>query len=181
MLELKIVFKESYDETKQEFIATDSRTIQLEHSLVSLSKWESKHKIPFLTEKEKTDEQVIDYVRCMILDKTVDPEVTDSFSERNWKEIQEYMIDTPTATWFNESSSRQKKSTETITSELIYYWMTAYQIPLEAERWNLARLFTLIRIHIVKNTPPDKKNRADLNADRRALNEQRKAKYGTSG
>lgn len=187
MLQITIPDVEYYDERIGEFVSIKGQTIQLEHSLVSISKWESKWKIPFLDNKrEKTPEQVIDYIRCMTITQNVDPRVYKALTKKNLEEIEAYMSDSMTATWFSGDDKNQskKKKSEIITSELVYYWMTAAQIPFECQKWHFNRLLTLIRICGIKNAPPDKKKkmgRNELAARNHALNEARKAKYHTTG
>ncbi len=187
MLQITIPDVEYYDESAGEFVSIKGQTIQLEHSLVSISKWESKWKIPFLDKrKEKTIDQLIDYIRCMTITQNVNPNVYKGLSKANIKEIEAYIEDPMTATWFSsdDKNQPQKKKSEVITSELVYYWMTAAQIPFECQRWHFNRLLTLIRICGIKNAPPDKKKkigRNELAARNHALNAARKAKYHTTG
>lgn len=187
MLQITIPDLDYYDEAIGEFVSIKGQTIQLEHSLISISKWESKWKIPFLDKrKEKTIDQVIDYIRCMTITQNVNPDVYKALSKSNIKEIEAYIEDPMTATWFNDAGEDKKKGgkQEIITSELVYYWMTAAQIPFECQRWHFNRLLTLIRICGIKNAPPDKKKkmgRSELAAHNHALNAARRAKYHTTG
>jgi hypothetical protein len=169
-----------FDDESQEFTTKDDVALELEHSLVSLSKWESKHEKPFLGKVEKTTDEVLDYIKCMILTPNVPDHVFSKFSEKNYNEINEYIEAKMTATWFSEIPGAPK-SRDVITAELIYYWMVIFQIPFECETWHLNRLFTLIRICNVKQSKPKKMSRSEIAARNRELNTQRKAQLGTSG
>lgn len=180
MLKISTILSESYDESTKMFV---SETLELtfEHSLAALSKWESKWEEPFLTKEEKTTEQIFSYMECMCLTPDVAPEVFLKLDEQNRLAINDYINAKMTATTFKRDN---KPSTgEVITSELIYYWMTAHQIPWEAQYWHINRLFALIRVCNLKNQPegkPQALTRDDL-ATRRAENERRRAQLGTSG
>ena len=182
MLEIIVPARELWDERNQEFINVKEQPLALEHSLVSLSKWESKWCKPFLTKQEKTREEIIDYVRCMTLTENVDPIIYEYLSEGNVKQINSY-IDAPmTATWFSEDDKKKSKgSGEQITSELIYYWMVALNIPFECQYWHLNRLITLIRVCNVKNQKPKKMSRRELMSRNASLNAARKQKLNTKG
>lgn len=179
MLKITIPGKEMFNEKTQEFLETKSYTIQLEHSLVSISKWESKWNKPFLSKQEKTVEETIDYIRCMTITQNIDPIVYNGLSEDNIKAINKY-IDAPmTATTFPNGTG--KINNEVITSELIYYWMTSMHIPMECQRWHLNRLLTLIRVCDVKNNPPKKMSRRELIQRNASLNAARRAKFNSKG
>lgn len=183
MLILTIKSKEQWDEVHECFIPQGKdQTIALEHSLVSISKWEMKHKKPFLTKEQKTIDEMIDYVRCMTLTQNVDENLYYSLTADDWEKINNYINDPATATTFKDDPrTRGRRSSEIITSELVYYWMIAYNIPKEFEKWHFNRLSTLIRICSIKNAEPEKRSRADMLAERRALNASRRAKYHTKG
>ena len=179
MLKITIPGKEMFNEKTQEFFETKSYTIQLEHSLVSVSKWESKWNKPFLGKQEKTVEETIDYIRCMTITQNIDPVVYNGLTNDNVKVINKY-IDAPmTATTF--SDGKGKINNDVITSELIYYWMTALSIPMECQRWHLNRLLTLIRVCNVKNTPPKKMSKRELMQRNASLNAARRAQFNTKG
>ena len=182
MLKIAVPARELWDERTQEFINVKEQQLTLEHSLVSLSKWESKWCKPFLTKQEKTREEIIDYVRCMTLTENVDPIIYECLSEGNVKQINSY-IDAPmTATWFSEDDKKKSRSSgEQITSELIYYWMVALNIPFECQYWHLNRLITLIRVCEVKNQKPKKMSRRELISRNASLNAARKQKLNTKG
>lgn len=178
MLSITIPASEEFDSSKNEFINRKEQTLQLEHSLVSISKWESRWHKPFLADKNpKSSEEILDYIRCMTVTQNVDPSTYLYLTRDNYEKIQRYIDDPMTATTFNDMQ-QNRPSREIITSELIYYWMIAYQVPVEFEKWHLNRLLTLIRVCSIKNTPPKKMSKreiinrnAKLNAARRkALN-----------
>lgn len=181
MLQIKVPLNpEGWDEEKQEFIPPKEQILQLEHSLVSLSKWESKWCKPFLTKQEKTYEETIDYIKCMTLTQNVKPEVYACLTRENIKQINEY-IDAPmTATYISENKNG-KGNREQVTAELIYYWMIALNIPFECQKWHLNRLITLIRVCNVKNQPPKKMSKRELMNRNAALNAARKKQFNTNG
>lgn len=183
MLEITIDGIDFWDEVTERFTQTDSVTLQLEHSLISLSKWESKWEIPFLRPEEKTTEQTIDYIRFMNLTPDVDPTVFERITNADFRRVSEYIEAKMTATWFNDKNKKgaAKKATEVITSELIYYWMISLTIPFEAQYWHLNRLLTLIKVCDNKNSQPEKLSKSEIAARNRALNEERRAKMKTSG
>lgn len=181
MLRLEIpVSPEGWDEVKQEFVEPKTITLQLEHSLVSLSRWESKWCKPFLSEANKTDEETLDYIRCMTITQNVDPDVYNHLTAQNIDEINRYIYAPMTATTFREDKTK-KNNREIITSELVYYWMIALQIPVQFEKWHLNRLLTLIRVCEAKNQPPKKRSKNQIINDYAALNEARKKKLNTRG
>ena len=180
MLTIKVLGDEYYDEEKSEFVNPVRFILELEHSLVSLSKWESKWEKPFLGREEKTTEEALDYIRQMTLTPNVPPEIYHALSEKNMEEINEYISAKMTATWFREDNQKST-SREIITAELIYYWMITLNIPFECENWHLNRLFTLIQVCNRKNQPPKKMSRRDLINRNRELNAARKQQFGTSG
>jgi len=179
VLEL-LVGDESYDETKQEFVIENGVELQLEHSLVSLSKWESKYEKPFLSSEEKTEAEMFWYIRAMTLNSKIPPGVFDKLTPDHIKAIDEYINAKMTATTFGDEKD-QPRGREIITSELVYYWLIALQIPFECQHWHFNRLLTLIKVCNVKNSPEKKLSPAELAARNRNLNAQRKAKLGTSG
>lgn len=168
-----------FNEKTGEFFNTKEQTLQLEHSLVSLSKWESKWNKAFLSKEQKTTEQILDYIRCMTITQNVNPDVYNALTNDNIETINNYINSPMTATVFSDRNS--KKSNETVTSELIYYWMIALNVPMECQRWHLNRLLTLIRVCNIKNTPPKKMNKRELMSRNAALNAARRSKLNTRG
>lgn len=180
MLVVTIPGSEQFNPVTNEFITTKTQTITLEHSLLSISKWESKWHKPYLNSKEKILEEVIDYIRCMTVSNGVDPNVYTGLSEQNIKDILAYIEDPMTATTFSDKASRPSR--EIITSEVIYYWMTALNIPFDpCQKWHLNRLLTLIQVCSIKSQPSKKMSKTDVMKRNAALNAARKAKYGTTG
>jgi hypothetical protein len=176
VLKINVVTEESFDEETSEFVATAHTTVTLEHSLVSISKWESLWKKPFLGKKDKTPNETISYIKIMILDEELPPGIFQKLVGSHMEEIQRYIIDDMTATrLYNDPNGGMSR--ETITSELIYYWMISMRIPVEFQHWHLNRLITLIRVINLKNTPKKKMSLKE----RRALNHSRLAKYNTRG
>jgi hypothetical protein len=180
MLTIIVGATDVYDEASGTFKDDGGVEIQLEHSLVSLSKWESIHEKPFLGKDNKTSEEVISYVECMVIGENPRGEIFHQLSEKNLQAINDYIDKKMTATWFSDKT-RSPAVAEIITSELIYYWMTAFNIPWEAQHWHLNRLFTLIRVCNVKQEKPKKMSRAEVARRNRELNAQRKAQLGTKG
>lgn len=179
MLEITIPATEYYDENNNLFINTKEQKLRLEHSLVSLSKWESKWCKPFLTKDNKTVEESIDYIRCMTLTQNVDPLVYNAITNENIEEVANYIESPMTATTIN---NRDKVSNrEIVTAEIIYYWMIALHIPFECQKWHLNRLLTLINVCNIKNSPNKKMSKSEILARNRALNEARRKQYKTKG
>lgn len=184
MLQITVPGDEFWDESKQEFVqATKDQILQLEHSLVSLSKWEAKWHKSFFLKEEKTTEETIDYIKCMTLTKNVDPDVYERLTKENLQAIDTYIQDPMTGTTFpkDDKSSKGKLNGEIITTELVYYWMIAMQIPFECRKWHLNRLLTLIRVCEIKNQPSKKMSKKDIMSRNAALNEARKKKLNTRG
>lgn len=181
MLQLTVQLSpEGWDEKTEQFVSGKAQTLQLEHSLVSLSKWESKWEKPFLSRATKTREEVLDYIKFMTINKNIDPEVYEHLSQDNIREINEYIEAPMTATTFPKDK-KQGANREIITSELIYYWMIALQIPFECQKWHLNRLLTLIRVCNIKNSPPKKMSKRDIASRNAQLNAARRKQLNTKG
>ena len=180
MLSITIPATECWDAKKREFVYTKEQTLQLEHSLVSLSKWESKWNKVFLSKTPKTDEETLDYIRCMTITQNVNPDVYLRLTPDNIKEINDYIVAPMTATYFSEET-KGRNNGEQVTSELIYYWMIALNIPFNCEKWHLNRLLTLVRVCNVKNQPPKKRSKAEIMSRNAALNAARKKQLNTRG
>lgn len=180
MLQLEIKPREEWNETSQEFIYTKGQTLQLEHSLVSISKWEAKWCKPFLSNDQKTYDETLDYIRCMTLTQNVDPKTYYLLSKENIEDVNKYIEAPMTATTVPDNYNGPK-SRETITSELIYYWMISYQIPFECQKWHLNRLLTLIRVCSFKNAPAKKHSKRELMSRNAALNAKRRQQMNSKG
>lgn len=180
MLQITIPARECFDEASQTFLYTKEQTLQLEHSLLSLSKWEAKWNKAFLNNKEKTDEETMDYIRCMTITKNVDPQIYRCLSPANVSEINDYIGAPMTATTIREMKP-PGGGRDVVTSELIYYWMIALNIPFECQKWHLNRLITLIKVCSVKSAPQKKMSKAEIMRQNAALNAARRRKYHTRG
>lgn len=180
MLEIIIPGLELYNEETNEFTCYDDVKLELEHSLISISKWESKWCKPFLSKQDKTREETIDYIKCMTLTQHVDEEVYDRLSDENFKEINAYINAKMTATWFSKTEN-EKQNREQVTAELIYYWMIGFNIPLECQKWHLNRLMTLIRVCNEKNKPPKKKSQKEIMNHHKAVNAARRKQHRKKG
>jgi hypothetical protein len=179
MLRLAIAKNELFNEETSSFVTSEGFVLELEHSLVSLSKWESKHEKPFLGSENKTDEQVLDYVKMMIVGDEPPPEVFSRITNEEFDEVNTYINAKMSATWFNERKKAVK--TEVITAEIIYYWMISLGIPFECQDWHLNRLLTLIKVCNYKNAPKEKMSKSEAARQQREINEQRRSQMGTKG
>jgi hypothetical protein len=181
MLRLLVDAQELFDEETQTFIMAGGFVIELEHSLLALSKWESKFEKPFLGQEEKTSEEILAYIEMMIVSPDPSDGVLQKLSQEHFEEIRRYVDSRQSATTFRENRNRPQSRKQTISAELIYFWMISYKIPLECETWHLNRLFSLLRICEIQNTPQKKRSAREIAAERRTLNEQRRAELGTRG
>ena len=182
MLQITTQSKELWDEKNECFVYLKPYTLQLEHSLVSISKWETKWHKAFLGKQKKTDEETLDYIRCMTINQNVPPEAYLGLSQKNIEEILSYINDPMTSVKFPEVPNEGKpKSRDVVTSEVIYNWMIVLNIPIEFQKWHLNRLFALIRVYEMKNAPKKKRNRADILRRNAEINEQRLREWNTKG
>lgn len=182
MLEIETEQMDFWDEAAGEFVVIKPQKIQLEHSLISLSKWEATWCKPFLSNDNKTDAETLDYVRCMTINKNVNPLVYTNLGRANLEKVNAYVLSKQTATTIHDpSEGRAVGSRKVYTSELIYSWMVSYNIPLECEKWFLNRLITLIRIIQIENQPKKKQSMSAIAARNRALNAARRKELGTHG
>lgn len=179
MLCITVPEVELYNEIDETFIVYPETVLQLEHSLISISKWESRWHKPFLSKTEKTFEETIDYIRCMTLSRDVTSEVYMRLTEDNLMDINNYISDSMTATTFSDNG--KKSGNEIVTSEIIYYWMVSFNIPFECQHWHLNKLLTLIRVCNIKNNPPQKMSKQELIARNRELNAARRKQLNTKG
>lgn len=180
MKKITVPKTELWDEKEERFITVNACTLQLEHSLVSISKWEMKWHKPFLRDNNKSYEETIDYVRCMTLTQNVNPLVYRCLNDEIVEEIKDYIDDKMTATWFADDKKKTRKK-QVITSEIIYYWMISLNIPFECQKWHLNRLLTLIRVCNEKNQPSKKKSRKQILSENAEINRERRKLLGTKG
>lgn len=177
MLTVTIPETELYDEILNEFKIVKEQKLVLEHSLVSLSKWESKWHKPFLSKDPKTREETIDYIRCMTV-SSVDPIVYRCITPKVIGQINQYIEDPMTATTIRD---QKKGKPEVITAEIIYYWMVALGIPFECQKWHLNKLLTLINVVNIKNKPAKKMSRKEVMSRNASLNAARRKALHTKG
>lgn len=181
MIKLKVVMSESFNENSGEFEANETISIELEHSLASLSKWEEIWEVPLLSTVDKTEEQNISYLQCMCLTPDVAPEVFYHLSEEQQIEISDFLDKQHTATWFSNEPPASK-SGESITAELLYYWMSGFQIDWQAQYWNLNKLLTLIKVHSLKaDNKPRQQSYRSRQSEIARINAQRRKELGSNG
>lgn len=180
MLKIEIPDREIWNSKTNTFSVIKGASICLEHSLVSISKWESKYHKPFISKEPKTHEEIVYYIKCMTITQNVKEDVYAILTNQNMEDITKYIEDPMTATKI-EKTNQSKANSQFLTSELIYYYMVAYQIPFECQRWNLNRLFVLINICNEKNKNPKKYSKKEILSRNAALNKARKEKLGTKG
>jgi len=183
MLTLHIDGQEGFNSDTNEFVTIKETTLQLEHSLISLKKWEQKYHVPFLDKKnDKTPEQWVYYIKCMTITQNVDPNVFKYMSSENVKKVTEYIEDPMTATWFSDNKNAKNgfNKNEIVTAEIIYYWMIELNIPIEFEKWHLNQLMTLIRVINIKHDPK-KMGKKEQAMQRSMLNAQRRARAHSRG
>ena len=181
MLQIRVPGIEYWDEKKGEFKESPDTIISLEHSLISISKWESKWHRPFLNDKQLTKEEFVDYIKCMTITPNIEDEVYDRLTNKNIDDILKYMEDPMTGTTINERGISKSRKREIVSSELIYYWMVAMQIPFECQEWHINRLMMLIRVCGIKNQPDKKMSKRNVMQQNAALNAARRQKLHTRG
>lgn len=184
MLEVVIPDQEYFDESTEQFVTVKGAKLSLEHSLISISKWEMKWHKPFLGDDPATEEQIRDYIRCMTINSNVDPEIYKHIPADEIERIEAYIRDPMTATWFSSSGRKGpiRRNRDVITNELVYSWMIEYQIPFDpCEKWHFERLMTLIRVRQERSKEPKKMSKRELAARNSALNAQRRAKLKSKG
>ena len=184
MLELTVTPKELFDEETERFVNLPGANLEFEHSLVSLSKWESKYRKPFFSDKDehkKTPYELLDYFYMMCLQK-VDPNIIHFMNSDEINIIGDYIREDQTATWFSSSETPKGPSRKTMTSELVYYWLVALSIPFEVDKWHFNRMLTLIEVVNRENNPDNNKHsKGSMISQRRRLNAERRAKFGHGG
>lgn len=178
MLQVVIPGIEEYNEVTNEFIYVEPLKLTLEHSLISISKWESKWHKPFLT-SQKNEDEIIDYISCMSINKNITANDLIGLDQETLDQINEYIDNSMTATVI--TNNEVGHASQFVTSELIYYWMTKCSIPFECEKWHLNRLMMLIRVCMEENNPKKEMPKADVAAQYRALNAQRLKEWNTKG
>lgn len=187
MITLTFPDLELFDESTNTFSYVKGQTVSLEHSLVSISKWESRWKVPFISKNEMTPAQVKDYIKCMTITQNVNPAMYDNITQQMVDRIMKYIDDPMTATWFGDKKdNRQRQNGRPVTSELIYYWMIEAGIPMECQKWHLNRLLTLIEVVSEERKANDPNNKHKVNPrdfarSRSALNAARRAKMHSRG
>lgn len=182
MFEITIPATEYWDSKNQEFVYTKEQTLRLEHSLVSLARWESKWCKPFISDKGLNKEEIIDYIKCMTITQNVDDQVYNRLTPKHINQIRDYMELPMTATTFTEhSKGKSRSNSEMITAEIIYYWMIALNIPMECQKWHLNRLLTLVRVCNIKNQPPKKMSKREILSRNAALNAARRQQLNSKG
>lgn len=183
MLQIIIPSLEMWNEKKEEFVVLPEKKIVLEHSLVSISKWERKWGKPFISEEKKTYEETVDYVKCMTITQNVDDSIYNRLTVKNIREIDNYINAPMTAAWFSGDKNKgtQRRGREQITSEIIYYWMITYNIPVEFQKWHLNSLLTLIRVCHIKNNPPKARSKKEIMKSNAEINAMRRKKLHTKG
>jgi hypothetical protein len=181
MLRISVPGSEFFDDATSKFITTEPLELELEHCLAAVSKWESKFEKPFLSSGNQTHAEVLAYVKCMVLNRGFDFDAPFELSPENLDQVNQYINSKQTATTFAKEHNSFSKTSEIVTSELIYYWMVSFNIPFECEHWNLNRLLALVKICSIKNGKPKKMSRNEVAQRNRELNDARRAALGTSG
>lgn len=180
MLQITIPATEFYDEKRGIFVNTKEHTLSLEHSLVSISKWEAKWHKPFLSDERKTNEEMLDYIRCMTITQNVDPIIFNVLPYSVITQINAYIEDPQSATVFYDKKEPSRRK-ERITSEKIFFWMVRANIPFECKTWHLNRLLNLIHYCNSDNQPHKKRSQREIAKDYAAINAARRKELNTKG
>lgn len=184
MLEIVVPEQTKFNEKTNEFVCVKETTLKLEHSLLSVKKWESKWHVPFLGKKEKTAEEFLSYISCMTLNREkINSDVYKCISPNDFVKITEYIKDAMTATWFSNNSriGASNRTGEVVTAETIYYWMISYNVPVEFEKWHLNQLLTLLKMIHIKSGGERKMGKREAARQRAELNKQRRKAMKTKG
>lgn len=181
MLRLELEAYENYNATTNEFTTTKPLTINLEHSLVSVSKWESKWNKPFLSKDPKTSQEALDYIKCMAVGQSIDDKTLERFTDKHITQINDYIEASMTATIIQNSHQKNPPRREIITSEIIYYWMITHNIPFECEKWHLNRLLTLINVCNIKSSPPKPMSKSEIARRNAEINAARRKQLKSGG
>lgn len=180
MITINIPCGECWDEERECFVYSEKITLKMEHSLLSISKWEEKYKKPFLAQNEKTPEEIMDYLRFMTINQ-VDDKVYTLLNSETIEAIGKYINDDRTATWFREDEDKKGGGRKVVTSERIYAWMVILKIPFETQKWHLSRLLTLIRVVSIEKQPPKKMGKMNTMKSNAALNAARRKRFNSKG
>lgn len=183
MITVHIPKKEVWDDQHKEFIYVNEQTVTLEHSLISITKWETKHHKVFLDDTaKKTEDEIIDYIRCMCITPLKDEKDVYGISAKDIKRIMDYMADPMIPFNFKKDNiNGKRRGGDPLCGVMIYYYMTAAQIPFECQKWHINQLLALIRIYGIKNNPGKPLKGSALASRNTALNQERKARLGTKG
>lgn len=179
MLRLEVGSEEWFDNNTNQFMQVNGTVLELEHSLFAISKWEQIWGVPFLTKNEKTTEEILSYVKCMITNDCSE-EIVSKLTANDYGQIEEYMNRPMTAATFREEPI-YKNSGEFITAETLYFMMSSFHIPFECQYWHLNRLLALLRMCIAKNTPPKKMTKKDVKSQNKSLNQLRRSRLSSKG
>lgn len=185
MLKIEIPdIEDRWDPVKKEFVNVKGTTLILEHSLVSVQKWESKWHVPYMSTENKTNEMILDYIKCMVMfPHEFNEDLINYIPRGELEKVIKYINDPMTATTFSDTSKTSGNSSkkEKVTAEIVYYWMIALNIPMEYRKWHLNQLLTLIHVCEIKNAPQKKMGKNEVMARNRALNAQRRARMRSKG
>ena len=179
MLEIIVPANEIYLPAENRFVAIPSCTLTLEHSLISIAKWEAKWHTPYLNAKKRSSAQEFDYIRCMVVGPVKNDYVFSVLTPENIAQIRAYMEESMTATTF--SKGQRSTSREVVTAEILYCRMFANNIPMECQKWHLNRLLTLIRVCSIKNAPSKKMGKNSILSRNAQLNAARRQQLNTRG